>query len=50
LAEVGVPLPSRIFKRSKNGAVLQDKAKHIRKVTSKQKNKETIINKSNAVY
>jgi hypothetical protein len=30
--KVGAPLPRRIFKRSKNGAVLLNEGKHIRKV------------------
>jgi hypothetical protein len=32
LAELGIPLPSGIFKRSKNGSVLQNEGEHIRKV------------------
>jgi hypothetical protein len=31
-AELGVPLPNGIFKRSKNGSVLQNEDEHIRKV------------------
>jgi hypothetical protein len=31
LAAVGVRLPSNIFKRSKNGSVLKNECKHIRK-------------------
>jgi hypothetical protein len=40
----------RFISWQKNGAVLQDEGKHIRKATSKQNNNETIPNKSNAVY
>jgi hypothetical protein len=32
LAEFGVPLPSRIFRRSKNGSVVHNEGEHIRKV------------------
>jgi hypothetical protein len=51
LAEIGKPLPSKIFKIKKNGSVLQNEVKHTGKVLFLSKNNNEIIpNKSNMVY
>jgi hypothetical protein len=47
LAEIAVLLPSKICKRNKNGSVVQNEVKHIRK---KQNNINIIPNKSNTLY
>jgi hypothetical protein len=37
LEEIGVPLPSKTFKGSKNGSVLKNEVKYIRIIDSKKR-------------
>jgi hypothetical protein len=43
VAEIGVLLPSKIKKKSKNGSVLQNAVKHIRKVLFLSKTTVTLF-------
>jgi hypothetical protein len=49
LAEIGVPLESKIFRRNKNGSVLQSRVEHINKVLLLNQSNKVIANKSTLI-